>query len=136
MHTKLTKAFVSWKRDFPSLEEEYWENCVSSYVSNMISTRDRFLQLKFLHWAYCTQRRLAAIYPDKSPACPRRGDPEASFILMTWSCPPLQEIWEQVLTDVNQAAGTSIPLCPETMLLNGTTDPNVAKYTKLFIGIL
>lgn len=53
---------------------------------------------------------------------------------MTWSCPLLQAFWEQVLADVNQAAGTSIPLCPETMLLNVTADPSVGKYTNLFMA--
>lgn len=50
--TKLTKLYARWKRDLPSLEEEDWETCVTSYVSIMISARDRFLQLKFLHRAY------------------------------------------------------------------------------------
>lgn len=58
--TKLTKTFTKWKQDFPSLTGEDWETCVFSYVSNMISARDRFIQLKFLHQAYYTPCRLAA----------------------------------------------------------------------------
>lgn len=100
----------------------------------MISARDGFLQLKFLHREYYTPRMLAVIYPDRSPACPRCGDPEASFIHMTWSCPLLQGFWEKVLADVNQAAGNTIPLRPETRLLNVTIDPSVGKYTKLLIA--
>lgn len=88
---KLTKAFTKWKQDIPSLKEETWEDCVvSSYVSNLISAGDRFVQLKFLHMAYYTTRRLAAIYPDRSPSCSRCGDLDASFLHMTWSCPRLR----------------------------------------------
>lgn len=107
---------------------------MSPHVSNMISARDRFIQLKFLHQAYYTPCRLAAIYQERSPSCPRCGDPEASFLHMTWSCPLLQGFWDQVLEDINQAAGTSLPQTPEIMLLNVLADPTVRKYTKLFIA--
>lgn len=98
----------------------------------MISARDRF-QLKFLHRAYYTPSRLAAIYPERSSSCPGCGDPESSFLHMTWSCPHLQGFWNQVLDDINQTVGTSLPLAPEIMLLNILTDLTVRKYAKLFI---
>lgn len=81
---KLTKIFLKWKQDIPSLTEGAWEECISSYVSNMISARDRFVQLKFLHRAYYTPSRLAAIYPERSSSCPRCRDTESSFLHMTW----------------------------------------------------
>lgn len=132
--TKLGKLFLKWKEDLPSLEEEEWETCLSSYVSSLISARDRFLQLKFLHRAYYTPRKLAVIYPDRSPACPRCGDLDASFLHMTWSCPRLRGYWEQVLADVNQTVETTIPLCPRALLLNVLVDSGVGKYAKLFIA--
>lgn len=37
------------------------------------------------------------------------------------------------MEDINQTAGTSLPLAPEIMLLNILADPTVRKYAKLFI---
>lgn len=88
--TKLTRVFLRWQQDIPSLSEENWETCVSSYIMNMTSARDHFIQLKFLHRAYYTPKRLAAMYPDTLSSCPRCGTSEASFIHMVWFFPSLQ----------------------------------------------
>lgn len=47
--------------------------------------------------------------------------------------PPSAELLGTGWGDVNQVAGTTLPLTSEVMLLNVLTDPMVRKYAKLFI---
>lgn len=66
-----TKLFNKWKVDVPSLTDDDWEKGIQQYIPLMISARDRYIQLKFLHRAYYTPQRLARIYPTHSDKCPK-----------------------------------------------------------------
>lgn len=80
---KLEKTLAKWKLDIPDLSKEDWETCVSSFVTNMILAKDRFMQVKFLHRAYYTPKRLTIMNPSTPVACPRCGQRSASFFHMT-----------------------------------------------------
>lgn len=69
--TNFIRTLDKWKGDIPDLTDDDWENCIVPHVSNMISARDGFIQLKFLHRAYNTLQRPAAIYPLVIPFCTR-----------------------------------------------------------------
>lgn len=56
------KAFLAWKRDLPALTEEDWSVSLQQYSPLMISARDCFIQLKFLHRMYYTPQRLSVMY--------------------------------------------------------------------------
>lgn len=86
---KLDRTFAKWQVDIPDLTEEEWEDCLSSFVTNMISAWNRFLQIKFLHRAYFTPKRLMVMNPAVPVSCPRCSTQAASFLHMVWSCPLL-----------------------------------------------
>lgn len=54
--TKLDRRYQKWRVDISDLTEDEWEDCfcLGSYVTIMISARNRFIQLKFLHRIYFT----------------------------------------------------------------------------------
>lgn len=80
---KLERTFGKWYMDLPGLMEEEWEDCLCSFVTNMMSDRDRFLPFFFfLHRAYFTPKRLMAINPTVPVFCPRCGAQAASFFHM------------------------------------------------------
>lgn len=85
-----------WRSDVPDLDEEIWEETVSAYIPSMIASRDRFIQLKFLHRAYYTPQRLANIYPSPSPLCTRCALEKGSFFHMVWTCPSIRPYWQEV----------------------------------------
>lgn len=60
------RHFQKWSVNVPSLADDDWEEGVQQYIPLMISARDRYIQLKFLHRAYYTAHRLARIYPAQS----------------------------------------------------------------------
>lgn len=77
--TSLTKVFNKWKTDIPELTDDSWEDIVFDYTTKMISARDRFIQIKFLHRAYYTPVRLASIYPGTNTLCSRCGVSPGTF---------------------------------------------------------
>lgn len=52
------RIFHKWKEDIPNLADDDWEKGIQQYIPFMISARDRYIQLKFLHRAYYTPQRL------------------------------------------------------------------------------
>lgn len=68
---KLTWTYVGWREDIPELIKEYWDDIIITYITNVISAKDRFIQLKFLHRAYYILQKLANIYPTLSRMCTR-----------------------------------------------------------------
>lgn len=61
--------FHAWKADIPSLTEEEWDLALQQYIATVVSAKDRFIQLKFIHRAYYTPQRLAKIYSTQSETC-------------------------------------------------------------------
>lgn len=92
------------------------------------------MQVKFLHRAYCTPKRLTIMTPDSPVACARCGLEFASFLHMVWSCPRLGDYWTEITNTLNQVTSLDVGAHPKAMLLN-IFYPNVrGKYTKLFLS--
>lgn len=54
-----SQNFQAWQCDIPTLTEEDWNEGLQHYIQLMISARDRFAQLKFLHGVCYTPQRLS-----------------------------------------------------------------------------
>lgn len=65
----VSRLFSKWQADMPAITDDDWEEGVQQYLPLVISARDRFTQLRLLHWAYYSPERLAKIYPNRSPLC-------------------------------------------------------------------
>lgn len=75
---KVTKLFYVWQTDVPALADD-WEEGIQQYLPLMISARDRYIQLKFMHRAHYTPECLAKIYPTRSSICPKCETEMGSF---------------------------------------------------------
>lgn len=93
--TDTSTTLIKWREDIPNLDEDIWEDSVSVYIPSMITSRDRFIQLKFLHRAYYTPQRLANIYPSLSPMCTRCSFERGSFLHMVWTCQNIRPYWQR-----------------------------------------
>lgn len=111
-----------------------WESCVSSFVTNMISARDRFMQVKFLHRAYYTPKRLTLMNPNTPVACPRCGQSSATFFHMIWSCPRLRDYWLEIADTLSRVTSLELVTDPKLMLLNVFDSRVRGKYTRLFLN--
>ena len=128
-----TRSFEKWKADIPDLDEEKWEECVSTFIPSLIAARDRFIQIKFLHQAYYTPQRLARIYPQRDPLCPRCGVQEGSFWHMVWSCPMIQRYWGRVAGILGTVSQLHVPTDPLVLLLSHLEETQGDRYSKLFL---
>lgn len=52
--SKISQLFSVWQADIPTLADD-WEEGIQQYLPLMISARDRFTQLNFLHWRIILQ---------------------------------------------------------------------------------
>lgn len=84
---KPTQSLDKWRVDLPSLDDEILEECVATFIPQMVAAKDRLIQLKFLHWAYYTPQRLARIFPLETQCVP--GVEWRRVYSGTWSGPAL-----------------------------------------------
>lgn len=116
-----TRLFEAWQRDIPALTEEDWTEGLQQCIPLMISARDRFVQLKFIHRVYYTPARLSRIYSEVTDTCPKCRQSVGTFIHMVWECPHIQSFWQEVVADVNAVVGLSLDRDPLLFIL-GITD--------------
>lgn len=129
----LTPLFTKWQLDIPELTEEDWSEGLQQCIPLMISARDRFIQMKFLHRVYYTPHRLANIYPGVEDVCPKCRQSVGTFFHVVWSCPILQTYWREVVSDINGVAGLHLDVDPLVFLLGITDNLATTKHTKLFV---
>lgn len=127
---KTDRTRVKWQTNIPSLGEEEWEECLTTFIPSMIAAKDRFIQLKFIHRAYYTPQRLAKIYPEKSSTCTRCELEVGTFFHMVWSCPKLRPYWSAVADRLGVVCGAEIPMDPSILLLSYLEEIEGDRYIK------
>ena len=128
-----SRAFSAWQRDLPALTSEDWSEGLQQYIPLMISAKERFIQLKFIHRVYYTPQRLAVIYHTSEDKCPRCGREVGNFIHMVWLCPKVQEFWRLVAAEIESIGGVAVGLNPLILLLGITDNLPTSTHKKLFI---
>lgn len=99
----------------------------------MISAKDRFIQVKFLHRVYYMPQRLSVIYPTLDALCPScRGEVE-NLIHMVWSSLSFQSFWQAVVADIKVISGVSLTLDSLVLLLRMTYNIPTNMHVKLFM---
>lgn len=124
---KTTRSLDKGQEDIPALGEDEWEDCISTFIPSMTAAKDRFIQLKFIHRAYYTPHRMASIYPNLDPGCPRCNTEVGTFWHMVWTCSKIQTYWENIARNLSELSGTRVPAEPLVLLLSYLGD----RYTKL-----
>lgn len=99
----------------------------------MISAKDRFIQLKFLHRAYYTLVRLSKICPETKPSLlqvsflPRYVPPHGMGM------PLIHQFWEKVVWDLNEFGDWTLSQGPALALLCTMEDIVASRNVKLFL---
>lgn len=83
---KMERLWEAWKADIPSLEREDWEDCFEDSSKLVISSRDKLMQIKFLHRINYTPQRLHRIYPQRDLMCGHCHLNIVTYFHMFWSC--------------------------------------------------
>lgn len=125
--------FHKWQLDILALTEEDWSEGLQQCIPFMISARDRFVQLKFLHRVYYTPQKLSRIYPGLDDGCPKCRQSVGTFFHVVWACPVLQTYWRDIVSDVNGVAGLQLKADPMMFFLGITDNLTAGKHTKLFV---
>lgn len=131
--SKVSRLYTTWQKDIPDLTDDDWEEGIQQYLPLMISARDRYTQLKFLHRAYYSPARLARINPGRSAVCTRCGADGADFIHVVWSCPVVEGYWREVLSEINSIGELTVPFSPIPLLLGICDFLEAPQRKKLFV---
>uniref|UniRef100_A0A803K2L7 Reverse transcriptase domain-containing protein n=1 Tax=Xenopus tropicalis TaxID=8364 RepID=A0A803K2L7_XENTR len=115
-------AHVMWKRDFPEIDDDDWDEATDRAYDYLVSTRDRLIQFKIIHRLHLTPLRLHHMNRRNPPQCPKCNAPEANYIHLLWKCQSIQSYWAQVTTYIGEK--TSLPnlLTPKVCLLGVIDD--------------
>lgn len=93
---------------------------MQQFVALMISTKDRFIQLKFIHRAYYMPQRLSVIYPTANAICLRCRGEVGNFMHMVWLCPVNSGLLEKVVSDIQRISRVPLTWDPLIFLLSIT----------------
>lgn len=133
---KMDGLWDVWHGDIPSLDKEDWEYCLDQDPRLVISSRDKLIQVKFLHRIYYTPQRLHHIFPDQDPNCPRCKTRVGTFLHMFWDCPVISSYWSAVFGEINLRLQLSVLVVPELALLEVHNDAQRSHHQKLLISYL
>ncbi len=102
---ELDKSKVRLERDLDiSIEGETWGELCKDGVTSYLNSRYRMIQFNFLHQLYIIPSKLHKFNKKKkSPLCFRCGVEEGTFLHSTWTCPLVQEFWQNVQPQIRKS---------------------------------
>lgn len=132
--TVLAYALKSrWEGEIGTLEDDEWSDALDTckLVSPKIS--DRLTQIFITHKAYLTPLRVSRYKSSQSANCPMRTQAIGTTFHLLWQCPKIQQFWTQVVKFLHDTMGSPIMLQPKQCLLGTFPDPELNKFTKIFL---
>lgn len=97
----------------------------------LISSRDRLIQVEFLHRIYYKPQRLHNIYPERSADCTHCKGNVGTYMHMFWSCHGVACFWIEVVKLINLRLQLTLPTTSQLLLLGIHDDDQRSRYTKL-----
>ena len=105
----------AWDSDLGTVfRDDQWNSVLDLIHTSSTSAKHGLIQLKVVHRVHFTKARLAKIYPNLDPLCPRcRGQP-ADLVHMFWLCPNLSAFWTSIFKAFSEMFGSRLdpdPIC-------------------------
>lgn len=75
------------------ITNDQWDSILDLIYTSSPSAKHNLIQLKVVHRAHYTNARLAKMYPNSDPLCPRCKGQPADLLHMFWLCPKLSTFW-------------------------------------------
>lgn len=117
----------AWDSDLGMvLRDDQWDSILDLIHTSSLSAKHSLIQLKVVHRVHFTRARLAKIYPNLDPLCPRcRGQP-ADLMHMFWLCPSLFTFWRTIFKAYSHMFGTRLDPDPVSALFGLTSKESLA----------
>lgn len=137
------KKKKAWDSDFGVvLTYDRWDLILDLIHTSSTSAKHSVIQLKVLHRVHFTNARLAKIYPNLDPLCPRCRDQPADLNHMFWLCSSLSTFWTSILKAFSEIVEIQFdpdPVCALFSLTSyesRTSLPNKAHVIMAFTTLL
>ena len=109
------------------MREDQWEAALDLVHTSSPCARHSLIQLKILLRVHWTRAKLAKIFPDVDPSCPRCKSQPADHIHMFWSCPFLRTFWADIFHAYSTMFGVVIPPNPLCAIFGFTDETRSLK---------
>ena len=117
-----------WEEDLGEvMREDQWEAALDLVHTSSPCARHSLIQLKILLRVHWTRAKLATIFPDVDPSCPRCKNQPADHIHMFWSCPFLRTFWADIFHAYSTMFGVVIPPNPLCAIFGFTDETRSLK---------
>lgn len=106
-----------WETDLGYLEDDDWQEALSSPRVVAIPMRLRLIQLKSLHRTYLSAHILVKMGCRPDSGCLRGCTAEGTFFHIIWECPELKPYCGQIISTLARVSGKAIVHSPRLCLL-------------------
>lgn len=118
MDDPLQALRAKWVADGIELDDEDWQEAISSPRVVAIPARLRLVQLKILHRIYVTGPRLVRMGRAITAECRRGCGREGSFLHIIWECEYIQRYWSVIHNTLSTVLAVTILPEARRCLLN------------------
>ena len=107
----------AWKAGIgEDIHEEDWEKACSKAQQNIIDTRLKLLQYKWLMRTYITPVKLNKICHNIPDVCCHLQEKRTLFHCV-WECSKIQSFWQSMMGAISQMVGKNVPLQAKLCIL-------------------
>ena len=109
-----------WRSDHPSLDADFdWEQVWTNIREASRNPNHQQIHFNYVHRAYLTPRRLYTVKLITDPSCSLCNlNSPGIFIHMMWECPPVEQFWAKVASQLSDLTSVTIPVTVPVLLLN------------------
>uniref|UniRef100_A0A3P9J7K4 Reverse transcriptase domain-containing protein n=1 Tax=Oryzias latipes TaxID=8090 RepID=A0A3P9J7K4_ORYLA len=129
--------FKAWNEDLKTtLSKEDWELACSKVHKQIISTRFRVLQYKWLMRTYITPAQLNRYNSNIPDICCKCAVAKGTLFHCMWQCPEIRLFWEEVRKAVEMIVSKTVPTNPVMFILGiYPSNPKFSKSEQIMIDM-
>lgn len=117
-----------WENDLGTvMRDDQWEAALRLVHTSSPCARHSLMQLKVILRIHWTAAKLAKVFPNVDPSCPRCKSQTADLLHMFWSCPHLRTYWADIFRAYSTMCSASIPPNPLCAIFGFTEETRSLK---------
>lgn len=121
---------LAWEKDLDiTLPEAIWQKSLKRIHTTSLCIRHGLIQFKVVHRLHYSNEKLAKLYPNINPECPRCSHNPATVGHMFWACRSLNSFWTKVFEALSYIRGVTVD--PDPVIAIFGTAPSEEHFTTL-----
>lgn len=115
----LVRVEAKLQQSIPNLDNELWDNTLSSQSATLISSKDKMIQLKYLRRICYSPHRLIPMGKTDITLCYRCNAEVGELIHMIWTFSFIKPFWLEITLFISEKLSSHNIYCPSRCLPGG-----------------